>query len=229
MFKVKRDSEKYCIKYEKRFLLWSMKYQIDKAEFEKLGDDLKKEYTEKGGVYVLTLEGHENVFVLKKKWEISEQHKHDAEEKLQKAETREAELLEKIEKADGKKEIEAIRQQHQQEVEKIRNDFAEEQKKIKAREHQAMIESEASKFAGEKFTIPSLVSKAYAERLTVEEVDGQPVIRVREADGKPSIKSVGDLQKEFLDNKEYSPIIKASKGSVSGPLSSSNRVSLLAA
>lgn len=193
-----------------------MKYTIDKETFDKLGDDLKTEYTEQNGEYVLKLEGHENVLIPRKKWEISEQHKHAAEDKVAKAEAREADLLKKIENADGKKEIEAIRKQHEDEVKKIREEFETQQKELKTREHKALIETEATKFATEKFTTPTLVSKVFAERLTVEEIDGQPVIRVKEPDGKPSIKSLGDLQKEFLDNEEFSTIIKGSKGSGGG-------------
>jgi hypothetical protein len=195
-----------------------MKFKATKAEVESLPEAIRGEYEEREGSFFLKLEGHEEAFVPAEKKNIAEQHRKEAEKKLAEANAREADLIAKLEKADGKKEVEAIRQQHQAEILKIKEAADKEREAIKGREHQALIETEAAKFAGEKFLVPSAISRLYKDRLSVEEVDGQPVIRVREPDGKPSVKSLSDLQKEFLENPEFKPIIKASQASGGGAI-----------
>ena len=98
----------------------------------------------------------------------------------------------------------------------MRNEYAEREKAAKAEAGRQMIAAEATRFATEKFTVPTAIARLYQDRLTVEDVDGVSVLRVREADGKPSVKSLADLQQEFLANKEFSPIVKASAGSGGG-------------
>jgi hypothetical protein len=202
-----------------------MKYTIAAADYAKLAEPVKAEYKEgEGGSYVLNLEGHEDHFVPKGKKDEAEKHRKRAEDKVAELEAREAKLIKDLEAAAGNKtEVEAIRKQHQAEVEKIKNEYAEKEKAAKAETHKAMIAAEATRFAGEKFTVPSAIARLYQDRLAVEEVDGVPVIRVREPDGKPSVKSLADLQTEFLANKEFAPIVKASSGSGGGAARSDSK------
>ncbi len=194
-----------------------MKYILTKEEFEKLPEALQGEYTLEGENATLTLEGHEETFVEKGKWQEAEKHRKNAESKALEVEKREAKLLKDIEAARGnEKKIAELRESHEAEVARIKEENEAQLKEIKAGQHKAMIDAEATKFANEHFTVPSLVKDAVAKRLTVEEVDGQPVIRALEADGKASAKSLSDIQKEFLENKEFSSIIKASKGKGGG-------------
>lgn len=194
-----------------------MKYKITSEEHAKLSDDAKAEYTEKDGAFFLNLEGHEEHLVPKAKRDLEVEHRKNAEKSLKEAQDREAKLLKDLEAAgDSKTKVEEIRKQHETEVARIKEEFAEKEKKAKAESHKAMIREEATRFAGDKFTVPSAISRLYQDRLTVEEVDGNPVIRVLEADGKPSVKSLADLQKEFLENEEFAPIVKASQGSGGG-------------
>lgn len=195
-----------------------MKYTIAAADYAKLTDPVKAEYKEgEGGSYVLNLEGHEDHFVPKGKKDEAEKHRKNAEAKVAELEAREAKLIKDLEAAAGNKtEVEAIRKQHQAEVEKIKGEYAAKEKTAQDEADKAMISAEASKFAGEKFTVPSAISRLYQDRLSVERVDGVPVIRVKTPDGKASVQSLGDLQKEFLENKEFAPIVKASAGSGGG-------------
>jgi hypothetical protein len=194
-----------------------MKYILTKEEFEKLPEALQGEYTLDGDNATLTLEGHEEAFVEKGKWQEAEKHRKNAESKALEVEKREAQLLKDIEAAKGnEKKIAELRESHEAEVARIKEENEAQLKEIKAGQHKAMIDAEATKFANEHFTVPSLVKDAVAKRLTVEEVEGQPVIRALEADGKASSKSLEQVQKEFLENKEFSSIIKASKGKGGG-------------
>lgn len=193
-----------------------MKFILTPDEHKALNETVQGEYTEKDGAFVLSLEGHEEHFAPKAKLHIAETHRREAEKKVAESEAREAGLLSKLENADGKKAIEEIRTNAQAEIDKVKSEYAEKEAAAKIESNKNLIAAEAGKFAGEKFTIPSLIQDAYAKRLSVEEVDGKQVVRVLEADGTASAKSVDDLQKEFLDNKEFAPIIKGAQSSGSG-------------
>jgi hypothetical protein len=191
----------------------AMKFIITTEEHTALSDDLKSQYKEQDGALVLNLEGHEEHFVPKAKKDLAEGHRREAEKNLAAAETREAELLVKLDGASGKKEIEEIRANAAADIEKIKGEFAERDAAVKAESNKNLIAVEAGKFAGDKFTVPSLIQDKYASRLQVEEIDGKQVIRVLEADGTASAKSIADLQKEILDNPEYATIIKGTQSS----------------
>lgn len=199
-----------------------MKYILTPEEHEALDDSIKGEYTEQDGAFVLTLEGHEEALVPASKKAIAEQHRKLAETKLKEAETREADLMKQIqnlEKSGGKDmqaKLEELRSSHEKAIADLEQKYAEEAKTAKAMQHKQLISGEADKFAREHFTTPSLIAKAMAERMTVEEVEGEPVIRVLEADGKASVKSFSELQKEFLANPEFKGIVKASQGGGGG-------------
>ena len=159
----------------------------------------------------------EKIATLEKKRSIEAEHRKTAETKVKESDDRAAKLQNDLENAGGNKEaIEKLKNEHAEVVEKLRSEREAESAKVKSDRNGAMIEKESSKFANEHFITPGLISDQVAKRLTVEEVDGQPVVRVKNADGSPSTASLDDLRKEFLDNKEYSPIIKANIGNGGG-------------
>jgi hypothetical protein len=79
-----------------------------------------------------------------------------------------------------------------------------------------LVDTQAQKMADEISTVPALMIDKIKNRMTVEVVDGVPLLRVLSTDGKPSALSVADLQKEFLDNPDYKAIIKGSRSSGGG-------------
>jgi hypothetical protein len=79
-----------------------------------------------------------------------------------------------------------------------------------------MVKETAEKFANENFTIPELMVGPFSQRLSIEEIDGQSVVRVKDSEGKASALSLDELKREFLDKKEFSAIIKANAGSGGG-------------
>ena len=199
-----------------------MQYQLTKENYEKLSEELQKEYTLESEVATLKIEGEnaptaEAVKRAEDKRRIEQQHREKAEKERDEAETRSKKLQKDLENAGGNKE----------EIEKIRNDYNEKIKKIEqereaekvAAEQKAdadLIKETASTFANENFTIPNLMVGPFSNRLTVETVDGKKVIRTKNADGSPSVLSLNELKREFLDNKDYSSIIKAETGSGGG-------------
>lgn len=66
------------------------------------------------------------------------------------------------------------------------------------------------------FVSPALAKSFIKSRLTAELVDGAPIVRVLDANGKPSAASVEDLKKEYLTNAELKSSLVASKGSGGG-------------
>ena len=191
-----------------------MKFILTPDEFKALSEDTQKEYTESNGAYTLTLEGHEEHLIPKAKKDLAEQHRKAAEVKLAEVESREAKLLKQLEDSKGgSKEIEEIRTNAQAEIDRIKTEYAERDAAQRAEVNKGLIAVEAEKFAQEHFIAPSLIKDKFASRLTVVDVNGTPVIRTLDADGKESIATVQDVQKEFLANKEYSAIVKGSQGS----------------
>ena len=118
--------------------------------------------------------------------------------------------------------IEKIKTEHAAEIEKLRTEREAETKQIIEARNASMIKEAAQEFASKNFIEApygsTFIAAEISKRLTVEEVSGQPVVRVVNADGTPSTASLDSLQKEFLDNKEYSPIIKGKAGSGGGAI-----------
>lgn len=198
-----------------------MKYQITKVQFEALGEDTQKEYTLDGDKAILKIEGEgaptaEVLTRAEDKLRIEKEHRHNAEKARDDAEKREEKLKKDLEGASGKEEIAKIREDHQKELDKIRDDRAKEQQATKDARNVGLKKETSEAFANDHFTIPGLMVDQFAKRLSIEEVDGTPVVRVLGADGKASALSLDELKKEFLDNKDYSTIIKANAGSGGG-------------
>lgn len=194
-----------------------MKYKITKIEFDALDETAKKEYTLDGETAVLKIEGegaptHEATTRAEDKLRIEKEHRKNAETARDTAETRAEKLKKDLEGASGKDEIARIKAEHQTELDKIRDDRATEQAAAKDVRNAGLKKETSEAFANDHFTIPSLMVDQFAKRLSVEEVDGNPVVRVLDAEGKASALSVAELKKEFLDNKDYSTIIKANPG-----------------
>lgn len=198
-----------------------MQYQISKEAFEKLPEDLQKEYTLSGDKATLKLEGegaptHEAVQSAEDKRRLEEKHRKAAEKARDEAEAAAEKLREDLGKASGKEEIDRIKSEHQAELERIRGEREAEQKAAKEARHGSLKKETAEKFANENFTIPDLMVDQFSKRLSVEEVNGEPVVRVLDIEGKATALSLTELQQEFLDNEAYSTIIKANAGGGGG-------------
>lgn len=79
-----------------------------------------------------------------------------------------------------------------------------------------LVDNVATTMAAEISTAPSLILPHIQKRLTIESVDGKMITRVLDKDGKASALSVNELKTEFLANKDFAPIITASKASGGG-------------
>lgn len=200
-----------------------MKYKLTKSEFEALPEEMKKEYALGGEGATLKVEGEgvptqAEIDRLKEKHLIADKHRKEAEKSRDEAEARAEKLREDLGKASGKEQIEKIKQEHQAELEKIRGEREAEQKAAKDAANSKLKKETAEAFANEHFTIPRLMIGPFADRLSIEEIEGKGVVRVLDAEGKASALSLDELKREFLDNKDYAGIIKADAGRGGGAL-----------
>ena len=198
-----------------------MQYQIDKGTFEKLSEDMQKEYILEGETATLKIEGEnaptmEALNKANEKHRIAEEHRKKAEKARDDAEAASEKLREDLDKASGKDEIARIKQEHAEALENIRKEREAEKAEAVEKNNAAMIRDTATKIANEHFTIPGLMADQIAKRLSVEVVNGESVVRPLGADGKASMMSVNELKQEFLENPEFASIIKANAGSGGG-------------
>lgn len=206
-----------------------MIYKLTRDEFDKLSDELKKEYKEDGESFVLSIEGDgapdPSAFErIEKKRQLEIEHRKRAEKDLEEAEARAAKLQKDLEKAKNSGDIEEITRRHNEQLEEIRKQREEEQSKFRKEREDALKAEERNRFLGSHLVggaeqdLCELVADRYASRLSVEEIGGQQVVRVLDKDGKPSALSIGELEKEFLDNPSFSKVVRVKAGSGGGAI-----------
>jgi len=76
-----------------------------------------------------------------------------------------------------------------------------------------MVNAAADAMASKISTAPKLMSKAIADRLTVSFEGDEPELVILGDDGKPSSKTLAQLEKDFVANKEFAAIILGTKAS----------------
>lgn len=198
-----------------------MKYKLTQTEFENLDETTQNEYSLNGDTAILNLEGEgaptpDYISGLEKKREIEVEHRKNAEAKVKEADDRAAQLQKNLENAGGnKEEIQKIKDAHAKEIETLRQEREAEAAKVKQSRDNSLKREVADEFS-KRFTVPHLIGPQFSNRLSVEEVDGKPVVRVLAEDGSASTASLADLQKEFLDNPAHKEIIVAKTGSGGG-------------
>jgi hypothetical protein len=205
----------------------SLKYKLD--SLDGLDDATKALYEKKGDKFVLKVEGVEEGDAVGLKNKVEEllgqvgdlkkkvKEKEDTETAAQEAARRAAE-----DAAAKKGDIEALRKSAD---ERVATAIADTEKKFKPTvEKQSgtirrlLVDNVATAMAAriglkgsEALLIPHITN-----RLAVEERDGEFVTVIRDANGKASALSVADLEKEFVGNTAFAPVIAGSKASGSG-------------
>lgn len=188
----------------------ALKFKINKAGYEKLGDDLKKEYIagEGEGEFVLDvsdLPQGEDVGPIKRALE-SEKAKYK---------TLKADRDTLKAKVDDMPDVDALTKTHEAETGKLKT-FAE----------KTLKDAVAMTLATKISTTPKLLAKEIATRIGVDMTGDEPKTVFLGADGKPNAElTIEKLQQEFVANPEYKSIIIASKASGGGapkPTTNSN-------
>lgn len=201
-----------------------MKFKITKAEFDALSPEVQAFYKASGSDYQLSIEGGptdgtEELERMKTKHQMAEDHRKKAEKRLADAEAREEKLKKDLASASGAEAIKKIQDDHSADLERIRAERETEKKNFIDQRNDLLRQQQAQRFRSEILAegdLADLVAERYSSRLTVEEVNGEPVVRVLDTDGKASTQSLDELQKEFVDNKAYQSVVKIKAGGGGG-------------
>jgi hypothetical protein len=192
----------------------ALKRKIDKAAFDKLPSDIKTEYMEKDGAYVLDIDGDEDTGALKRSKDRETQARKDAEK--ERDELR-AQLDETADLGARKKgDIETLEKAWKKKSDDAEAAANAKIAKLTAHTSKTLIDGTAATMAAKISTVPGLMSKAIRDRLTVDYEGDEPTLRILGPDGKPSAMTIDQLSQEFVANKEFSSIIVGSKASGGG-------------
>jgi hypothetical protein len=192
----------------------AVKYRITAAEFEALSDALKGEYKQNGDNYVLDVSDMEDTGALKRAKDREAQARQDAERELAELKARQAQADD--DSARNRGDIDALTQSYEQKLFDAKAASDARAAKDQAFISETLIGSAAQKLASEISTSPELIIPHIKGRLTVDTSGENPTVRVLDSANKVSAASLEDLGKEFVDNKSFAPIIKASDAQGAG-------------
>jgi len=192
----------------------AMKRTITKEAYAALSDDMKKEYKESGEVYVLDLEDYEDPGELRR---ARDREKEAARKAKEEAEAAKRELEEA--KASGhanRGDIKALEDSYKAKLLKLEETKNSTIKQREAFIRKTLVDNVAQSLASKLSDSPSLLLPHIRSRLEVDLEGDEPATRVLGSDGKPSASTLADLEAEFVANKEFAAIIRASKASGGG-------------
>lgn len=193
------------------------KRKISKQEFEQLTEQQQMLYVADGDNYVINIEDTAFETLKTEKKALQDQldeFKAKEEEKIRQAEQRaEQRAKEKYETAKSNKDVEAIEQSWQEKYTKLENEKKQVDEKYVAYVKKSLIDNEVSRMSNEISTAPTLISPHIRSRLDVDLTGEQPKLIVLDTNGQRSALTIEELQKSFIDNKDFSAIIKVTSAS----------------
>lgn len=194
-----------------------LKRKITKSEFDTLDEHIKSVYEQSGDDYVLSVEDTAFDELKKEKAELKRElddYKAQEEERIRRAEERARKKAEEMYvKAKTDKDVEAIERSWSEKYETLQAEKKELETKHTNYVKQALIETAVSKMASEISTSPTLISPHIRSRLDVDFSGEQPRLIVLDGNGQRSAQTIEELQKSFVDNKDFSAIIKVTSAS----------------
>lgn len=190
-----------------------LKRKISQSELEQLTKELQELYTKVGDEFVLNLDdtAFETLKAEKKSAEEKlAKYEQEEEERIRKAEERaKKKAQEEYEKAKGNKDVEAIEKSWTDKYSKLETEFKGLQEKHNGYVTKSLVETAVTAMANEISTHPNLISPHIRSRLGVDLTGDSPKLVVLDENGQRSALTVDELKKSFVDNKEFSAIIKA--------------------
>lgn len=194
-----------------------LKRKITKADFDNLAEHLKSLYEQSGDDYVLNVEDTAFDELKKEKAELKKElddYKAEEAERIRKAEERaKKKAEEEYAKAKTDKDVEAIEKSWSDKYDKLQAEKEELNAKHIDYVKKALIETAVAKMASEISTSPALISPHIRSRLDVDFSGEQPKLIVLDNNGQRSAQTIAELQKSFVDNKDFSAIIKVTSAS----------------
>jgi len=190
------------------------KLKIKKDEYEALGEDIKKLYIADGENFKLDVDDTDLAAEMRRARDREKQEKQEALDKLAALEEKVTEL----ENDGGKKkgDVDALERSYKDQLQKQKEKLEGIVNKFKDMLKKLLVSDIAKTVAGEISTSPALLLPHIERRLTAELDGDEPITRVLGIDGKPSALSIEQLKQEFVDSKDFAPIIIGSKASGSG-------------
>ena len=145
---------------------------------------------------------------LKEKWD-----KYEAETKV--AQAKAAKEAEELARKNG--DIAAIEKSWKEKMtareKELKDQVSAEHKALEA----VTVDAKATELAAKLFGPQApILTGNIRSRLRMETVEGKPTIRVLDESGQPSAMTMAELEKSFVDNPLYKPLIVAGRGSGSG-------------
>jgi len=194
-----------------------------KENYETLPEELRALLTEADDGYTLDpskIMPKEDLGALKRAKDYEKEARVKAEEEIaklkEKLTAKEQEVLDLRTGAVPKDDFDALKSSYEEKLSRVEEEL---QSQVEARTNalnKILVDSVASEIASEISTVPSLMKKEIISRLTTEEQNGEFVTRVLDKEGKPSALTIEELKKEFLDNKDFAPVLIGSKANGSG-------------
>jgi len=189
-----------------------LKRKITKAEFEALSEVQQGLYVADNDDYVLDIEDSAFENLKSEKKAIQDKlakYEAEEEERIRKAEERaKKKALEEYEKAKDDKDIEAIEKSWQEKYDKLNAEKTASDERYSNYVKKALIDTEVMRMANEISTAPALLAPHIRSRLDVDFTGEQPKLIVLDNNGMRSANTVAELQKSFIDNKDFNAIIK---------------------
>ncbi len=204
----------------------ALKRKITKAEYDKLSAEIKTEYVADGDDFKLDIAGEadEDTGALKRAKDREAQLRREAEKRAKEAEDK----LAGIEGDDARKkgDIVTLEKAWQKKLDDAKAEADAKISRYETNIRTTLVDNVAAKLAAEISTSPALILPHIKARL-IADLDGDaPTTKVLGKDGKPSNVTLDDLRKEFVDNKDFATIIRASKASGGGAPDASQRTRL---
>lgn len=200
-----------------------MKIKITKEEYDKLSDDLKKEFTKDGDDYNLKLEDEAGADLgsLRNAKDHEKKRRHDAEKKIKDLEKINDDLEEKVHQLEigGANNTKAVEEIQKKFDDKLTRETTKLQSEVDKRDNQIkklVVDKVASDLAAKISTVPKAMERVIKERLTAEWDGDEVKTGFLDADGKPAAITMAEFEKEIISNSEFSAIIKGSQASGSG-------------
>lgn len=190
-----------------------LKRKITESEFNALDENKKSLYVKDGENYIVDIDDTAFETLKEEKANLKKEldnYKAEEEERIRKAEERaEKKALEAYEKAKGDKDVEAIEKSWTDKYGKLESEFKDLQEKHNGYVTKSLVDSAVTAMANEISTHPNLITPHIRSRLGVDLSGDSPKLVVLDENGQRSALTVDELKKSFIDNKEFSAIIKA--------------------
>ena len=189
-----------------------LKRKISQSELDQLSKELQELYTKVGDEFVLQLDDTAFEALKAEKASLKKElddYKAEEEERIRKAEERAKKKAEEAyEKAKGDKDVEAIEKSWSEKYNALNEKLTTLEATHNEYVSKTMIDTVVNEMANEISTQPVLMIPHIRSRLSVDFSGDTPKLTVLDTNGQRSALTVDELKKSFLDNKDFSAIIK---------------------